>query len=110
MTSNSQLNDPSVPDPGGVCFYLDLPREIRDMIHSYALTYEGGLICAPNELCLSTFKTRMPGPRDDFCWWKDPTLWVPKLEPVQLDERLPRQKIEGATTLGDPNPLRLVCQ
>ncbi|KAF7675807.1 hypothetical protein GT037_006526 [Alternaria burnsii] len=109
MTSTLQLSNPSVPDPGGACFYLDLPRELRDIIHSYALTYMFGLISAPNELCLSTFKRRGPDPRDDSCWWKDPAPWVPKLEPCLQHERPPSQEIERVTMLGDPNPLRLVC-
>jgi hypothetical protein len=110
MTSTSQLNDPSVPDPGGACFYLDIPRELRDIIHSYALTYKWGLACAPNGLCLSTFKTpRMPDPWGDFGLSKAPALWVPKLEPFWPNERPPKREIEGITTLGDPNSLRLVC-
>jgi hypothetical protein len=45
MVSTATINDRSIPDPSGACFYLDLPRELRDMIHEYALTYDDGLIC-----------------------------------------------------------------
>lgn len=109
MTSASQLNDPSVPDPSGACFYLDIPRELRDMTHSYALTYQLGLACTPNELCLSTSKNRMSDPWGDFGLSKAPEVWVPKIEPFLSNERPPRQEIEGVTTPGDPNPFRLVC-
>lgn len=109
MTSAPQLNDPSVPDPSGACFYLDILCELRDMIHSYALTYQLGLACTPNELCLSTSKNRISDPWGDFGLSKAPEVWVPKLEPFLSNERPPRQEIEGVTTPGDPNPFRLVC-
>jgi len=80
-------------DPSGVCHYLNLPREIRDIIHTYALTYEDGLV--------ATSEPYRYGPGH--------FRWSPKLQPFQCSER-PAEDHDGVTFKpGDCNPLRLVC-
>ena len=81
------------PDPSGVCHYLKVPREIRDIIHTYALTYEDGLV--------ATSEPTRHGPVY--------SRWSPSLQPFQYSER-PAEDYDGTIFKpGDCNPLRLVC-
>jgi hypothetical protein len=106
MVPTSTINEPSIPDPSGACFYLDLPRELWDMIHEYALTYDDGLVCAHIPINIKNGNMWL-----NMCTYSTALLYNIKLSPSHSHSAdcPPPISINGNLLPGDPNPLRLVC-